>query len=71
MFYEYAPDPYVPADLQGMCPAGACALCGDELYYGQCCYCVGQTLVCEGCLAEYARAYFRTCRVCLRRDGVL
>ena len=63
MYYEYAPDPYMPADLQALRPAAECRLCGGELYLGECCYLLEGELVCDRCLADYARAYFRHARV--------
>lgn len=68
MNYEYAPDPYIPADLQAVSPCALCCLCGDELFLGQCCYRLEGALVCERCLPDYARAYFRTFRVRLARE---
>ena len=66
MYYEYAPDPYAVAERQTATVAAQCGLCGDELYFGQCCYHLEGVLVCDSCLAQYARAYFRTNRVRLR-----
>ncbi len=71
MYYEYAPDPYVPADLQTLSPAAQCALCGDELYLGQCCYLLEGAAVCEACLPRYAKAVFRAHRVRLRGEAPL
>jgi len=68
LYYEYAPDPYAPSDLQTVSPAGQCCLCGDELYAGQCCYLVGGNLLCESCLPRYAKAYFRDARVRIRLE---
>ncbi len=68
MYYEYAPDPYIPADLQDLSPAAECSLCGDALFLGQCCYRLEGALVCDDCLPDYARAYFRRDRVRLRAD---
>ena len=63
MYYEYAPDPYMPVDLQDLSPAAECCLCGDVLFLGQCCYRLEGALVCDRCLSDYARAYFRSDRV--------
>ena len=63
MYYEYAPDPYTYADLQSLRPAAECSLCGDALFLGQCCYRLEGELVCEQCLPDYARVYFRSARV--------
>ena len=68
MYYEYAPDPYDWPDLQAVCPADACALCGDALYFGQCCYRLEGMLVCEDCLPAYARALFHDARVRICRE---
>lgn len=68
MYYEYAPDPFVPVDLQAVSPAAQCALCGDELFIGQCCYLLGGTLLCESCLPNYAKGYFHDARVRLRAE---
>lgn len=69
MYYEYAPDPYVPADLQALSPAAECCLCGGELFVGQCCYRIDGALICEDCLSYYARACFSSCRVRIRTGG--
>lgn len=66
MYYEYAPDPYIPVDLQSLRPAAVCSLCEGELFLGQCCYRIEGALVCDECLSRYARAYFHDCRVRLR-----
>ncbi len=63
MYYEYAPDPYIRTDLQSLRPAAACSLCGEDLFLGQCCYRLSGALLCEACLPDYARAYFRDARV--------
>ena len=63
MYYEYAPDPYMYTDLQSLRPAAECRMCGDDLFLGQCCYRLEGELVCEQCLPDYARAYFRGARV--------
>ena len=68
MYYEYAPDPYMPSDLQDLSPVDECRLCGDALFLGQCCYRLEGELVCEQCLPNYARAYFRDKRVRLRAE---
>ena len=68
LYYEYAPDPFDCADLQAVLPAAECALCGDALYYGQCCYLLEGVPVCEGCLAAYARALFHDARVRICRE---
>lgn len=68
MYYEFAPDPYVPVDLQALSPAAMCALCGAELFLGQCCYALEGALICDDCLSLYARAYFRDRRVRLRSE---
>lgn len=68
MYYEYAPDPYNFVDLQALSPAAHCALCEGELFLGQCCYRIEGCLICEDCLSNYARAYFRRNRVRLRME---
>ena len=35
-----------------------CALCGTELYRGECCYRIGGRRICTDCLAAYARQLF-------------
>ena len=66
LYYEYTPDPYCPVDWQNLRPAASCSLCRDELYLGSVCYRIGAALICEDCLAAYARAYFRACRCTIR-----
>ena len=39
---------------------GECCLCGDELYMGQQCYHINGQTICEDCLADYARQYFKS-----------
>ena len=68
LYYEYAPDPFDCPDLQAVCPAARCALCGDELYFGQCCYLLEGVPVCEACLPAYARALFHDARVRICRE---
>ena len=68
LYYEYAPDPFDCLDLQAVCPAARCALCGDELYFGQCCYLLEGVPVCEACLPAYARALFHDARVRICRE---
>ena len=68
LYYEYAPDPFDCRDLQAVLPAAECALCGDALYIGQCCYLLEGVPVCEGCLAAYARALFHDARVRICRE---
>ena len=63
MNYEYAPDPYVPTDLQALRPVGRCFLCDDALWLGACCYHLEGAFLCEDCLPRYARVYFRSARV--------
>ena len=68
LYYEYAPDLCDSLDLQAALPAARCALCGDELYFGQCCYLLEGATVCEACLPAYARALFHDARVRICRE---
>ena len=68
LYYEYAPDLRDCLDLQAERPAAQCALCGDELYFGQCCYLLEGAPVCETCLPAYARALFHDARVRICRE---
>ena len=69
--YHYIPDPYVPTDRQCLLPLTSCSICRDELYAGEVCYRIEGRLICEGCLAAWARTRFAgcRCRLCLPTEA--
>ena len=52
-------------DLQRRPPRGYCTLCGGELYRGDLCWIINGSVLCRGCLGEYAaQAFAAHRRVC-------